>query len=48
METRTRSHGCGFPRVRVRVALENPRVARGITYISLTYKVPFSTNFAAT
>jgi hypothetical protein len=34
MKTRTRTHGCGygFQRVRVWVALENPRVARDIPY----------------
>ena len=35
---KTRTCGCryGFPWVRVQVALENPRVARGIPYISYT------------
>ena len=34
-ETRTLVQGCGFPRVGVRVALENPRVARRIPYVQL-------------
>ena len=31
-ETRTPERGCGFPRVGVRVAPKNPRVARRIPY----------------
>ena len=31
-ETRTPEQGCGFPRVGVRVAPKNPRVARRIPY----------------
>ena len=33
VETRTRDCGCGFCWVQVRVALENPRVARDIPYV---------------
>ena len=31
--THTSEHRCRFPRVQVRVALENPRVARDIPYL---------------
>ena len=33
VETRTPGHGCGFSGVRVRVALENPRVTRANPYM---------------
>jgi len=38
IETRTPGHRQGFSWVRVRVALENPRVARAIPYESLQEK----------